>query len=341
MNVFVCGGGTGGHFFSGVAIAEEFLLRNPQAEIVFVGTRSGIEARAKLDDPRMRKLFIPARGFKRRGLQAQIIAALYLLGGLAMSAFFLIRERPKLVIGVGGYASFPTVFAATLLRWLFKWKVVVVDQNSSPGLANKVLSKMPLLAFCGFPAKGFQLINLPIRQKFKEIAAQAESFRWPPERILIVGGSQGARGLNQRWRLILPFLKDSGLRVRIVHQTGAADEASMREIYQDLGFEAEVFAFSDRLQDYFARADMLICRSGAMTVFEALAFQRPCVFIPFPGASDDHQRLNALSVQQSSWVVAESEFTWARFEPLLRSTQPAIPSRKADSVVSWDEIFRL
>jgi len=141
--------------------------------------------------------------------------------------------------------------------------------------------------------------------------------------------------------LILPFLKESGIKVRIAHQTGMADEASMREIYQELGFEAEVFAFSDRLQDYFARADLLICRSGAMTVFEVLSFQRPCVFVPFPGASDDHQRLNALSVQQSSWVVNESEFTWARFEPLLRSTQSAIPSRQTDSVVSWDEIFRL
>jgi len=340
MKIFICGGGTGGHYFSGVAIAEEFLIRFPQAQVMFVGTRAGIEGRVRLDDSRMKQVFIPARGFKRRGLMAQLAALGYLVGGILMSLFYLIRERPRLVIGVGGYASFPTVFTSVLLKWLFHWKVVVVDQNSSPGVANKVLSRMPVSAYCGFPAKGFQLVNLPIRQRFKEVAAHSEAFRWPPERILIVGGSQGARGLNHRWRQILPLLKESGLSVRIVHQTGTADEAAMREIYQDLGFEAEVFAFSDHLQSYFAKADLIICRSGAMTVFEALAFRKPCIFVPFPGAADDHQRKNALSVQSPQWVVAESEFTWARLEPLLRAHQPSLPDRQPDSVVSWDQILR-
>lgn len=340
MKIFICGGGTGGHFFSGVAIAEEYLLRHPNAEVVFVGTKSGIEGRAKLEDSRMQKRFIPAKGFKRRGVLAQMTALFYLLGGLLMSAVFLLQERPQLVVGVGGYASFPTVFVAVLLKLFFGWKILVVDQNSSPGLANKILRLFPVEAYCGFPAKGFQLVNLPVRERFKAAAAAAESFRWPPERVLILGGSQGARGLNQKWRLILPLLKESGLAIRIVHQTGAADEASMREIYQELGFEAEVFAFSDRLHDYFAKADLVICRAGAMTVFEALAFRRPCIFVPFPGAADDHQLHNALSVQPSSWVIPESDFSWARLEPLMRSQQPSLPSRRSDSVTSWDDVLQ-
>lgn len=341
MNIFVCGGGTGGHFFSGVAIAEKFLSRYPEAEVVFVGTIHGIEARTKLDDPRMQTVFIHAKGLKGKGLKQRILGIFSLILGFLQSFYLLIRWRPKMVIGVGGYASAPTVFAAMLLRFLFRWKVWVIDQNSSPGLVNRIFSRMPLMAYCAFEFKGFQLVDLPLRKSFEESARNKRAFDWPPKKILVLGGSQGARGLNERWKMIVPELKKKIPGLKIFHQSGVSARDDLNQFYLEQSVDAEVFSFSDQLYRYYDQADLVVCRSGAMSVFEVMKFGRPAVFVPFPAAADDHQTKNALAVQNSAWVLKESDLDWNHLKALIESPNPAVPFRTEENSTSWDRILSI
>lgn len=336
---FVCGGGTGGHFFSGVALAELFLKLHPEGDVFFVGTRYGIEARYELKDSRMKKLFILSKGVKGKSILDKILALCLIFCGIFQSIGFLIRYRPTIVAGVGGYASAPTVFAAVLLRWLFRWKVFVLDQNSSPGLVNKIFSRFPLNAYCAFPFKGFQLVDLPLRQSFLESANQRRPSSWPAQTILVLGGSQGAKGLNDRWIGLLPQLKQAFPNLKVLHQTGKSDEDRVRLAYQSVGLVAEVFAFSDDMPRLYSASDLVVCRAGAMSVFEVLAFNKPAIFVPFPKAADDHQTKNAQSVQVSDWVLSEQQLSWDRLYALLNRESPAIPARSSRPDRDWTQIL--
>jgi UDP-N-acetylglucosamine--N-acetylmuramyl-(pentapeptide) pyrophosphoryl-undecaprenol N-acetylglucosamine transferase len=328
VDLIVCGGGTGGHFFSGLALAEDYLKFCPEAKILFVGTKNGIEARHTLTDSRMSVKFIAAKGVKGKGLSAKILALLYMIYGFFQSLKLLFEYRPKLVFGVGGYASVPTVFAAIVSQIFGGWKVGILEQNSSAGLANFIFSKLTKRAYAAFPCDGFQLVDLPLRTEFMTKAGQARSPQWPPKTIFILGGSQGATGLNQRWIQILPELKKLGRDFRFIHQTGIKDAEAVKQAYQKLNFQAEVFSFSNEMPKYYDAADLMICRSGAMTVFEVMAFKRPCIFVPYPSATDDHQTKNALSVQDSQWVIAEKDFDWEHLEKLLNAPEGSIPHRR-------------
>jgi UDP-N-acetylglucosamine--N-acetylmuramyl-(pentapeptide) pyrophosphoryl-undecaprenol N-acetylglucosamine transferase len=340
VEVFICGGGTGGHFFSGVAVAEKFLNLNPTAKVLFVGTRYGIEARTKLSDPRMNISFVAARGVKGRGIISKIFALLMMMGGVFQSFGLLLRHRPKIVIGVGGYASAPTLFAALLLRPLMRWKVLVLEQNSYAGLANRLLAKLGARALAAFECKNFELVDLPLRHFYEERAKVKRKIEWPPKTILVMGGSQGAAGLNQQWTRLLVELKNWN-PIHILHQTGVKDLEVMTRIYRDMRISAEVFSFTEDMPTYLDRADLLICRAGAMTVFEAILFEKPSIFIPFPKATDDHQKRNALSVQDSQWILDEIDFDWRHVFPLLQSSSPKVPHRSRAGLVSWNQLLKL
>jgi len=339
MNIFICGGGTGGHFFSGVAMAEKILDRNPSAKIIFIGTKNGIEGRTKLEDPRMKVLFICAKGLKGKGLGQRLLGVGYLLLGFLQSLGLLVRYRPKMIVGVGGYASAPTVFAGFLLRWLFRWKVWVLDQNSSPGLVNRIFSRLPLLAYSAFEFPRFQLVDLPLRRAFEQAAAHPQKAHWPPKKILILGGSQGARGLNEKWKEVAPEVKKLIPDLQIFHQSGLSAQKELNEFYLSQGISAMVFAFSEKLYEFYDQADLIVCRSGAMTVFEVMKFKRPAIFVPFPAAADDHQTKNALAVQNSNWVIPETEFKWAKLRQLLESQTPSIPHRISENLTNWERIL--
>ncbi len=340
MKILICGGGTGGHFFSGVALAEEFLDLNPNAKIVFVGTKNGIEGRTQLSDSRMSLSFISAKGLKGKGISAKILGALYLLLGCIQSFYLLLSKRPQLVMGVGGYASAPTVFMAWLLSPLARWRVAVLDQNSSPGLANKLFAKLGIKAFCAFDVPLFQTVCLPVRKKIRDQALRSRAAVWPPQCLFILGGSQGAHALNQQLKTILPELKSMIPNLRVIHQTGRSDEADLRGFYETQNIEAQVFAFSDQMSQFYDRADLLICRSGAMTIFEVIAFQRPAIFVPFPAAADDHQTKNALAVQQDRWVISEKEISFEKIKSVISSSVPSIPGQKTRPIQTWPEIFK-
>lgn len=339
MKIFVCGGGTGGHFFSGIAVAEKFLDLHPEARVVLIGTRYGIEARTSLKDSRMSVRFVAARGVKGRGLFSKIQALSMMVVGFFQSIFLLLTERPRIVIGVGGYASVPTVLAALGLRIFFSWRVMILEQNSHAGLANRVFRLLGARALAAFPCAGFELVTLPLRKYYEERARELRSANWPPKTLLLLGGSQGAKGLNEKWTKMLVELKQARPDIEILHQTGPRDLESMQNVYRDLKMRAEVFSFSDDMPRYFERADLIVSRSGAMTVFETILFKRPAVFVPFPAATDDHQRKNALAVQESQWIIDERDFDWANFSRLLKAEAPLVPAPRNTGQVEWAELL--
>ncbi|MFW9604696.1 MAG: undecaprenyldiphospho-muramoylpentapeptide beta-N-acetylglucosaminyltransferase [Trichlorobacter sp.] len=309
MKLVIAGGGTGGHLFPGIAIAEEFLSRSPDNEVLFIGSERGIEAREipKLGYPLR---LISAAGIRGKGTFAKITGALQLLYGYAESRKILKAYAPDLVVGVGGYASLPVVLAARGLdipRFIH-------EQNAIPGKANKLLAQVSAQVFISlheaqkyFPANKTVCTGNPLRQQIltalnglgtqENVSHDASS---PHCRIFIFGGSQGARTLNTMLPVTLAGLPDSlKSRLFVVHQTGAQDEEAVREQYMAAGLTAEVKAFIDDMASQYTKADLVICRAGATTIAEITAMGKACLFIPFPFATDDHQRKNAEALLKS------------------------------------------
>ena len=292
MRVIIAAGGTGGHIFPGVAIANEFKRRDPSAQILFVGTARGLE-----------KKIVPREGFELELISVgalkgvSVFERIRSLAGLPMSLVealrILRRFRPDLVIGVGGYSSGPTLLVAALSRI----PTMVVEPNAMPGFTNRVLARFvdaAALSFADaqkyFRERGVVTGN-PVRIEFARLTKKARGERLC---VLIFGGSQGARAINKAMAAALPLLAAKKDRLAITHQTGEADFDMVKRGYTDAGFDsAEVRPFIHDMADQFERADVLICRSGATTAAEVAAAGKAAIFIPFPFATDDHQRKNA------------------------------------------------
>ena len=292
MRVIIAAGGTGGHIFPGVAIAREFKRRDPAAEILFVGTARGLETK-----------IVPREGFALELISVgalkgvSIFARIKSLAGLPMSFVaalrILRRFKPEVVIGVGGYSSGPTLLMAALSRI----PTMVVEPNAMPGFTNRVLARFvdaAALSFADaqeyFGDRGVVTGN-PVRVDFARLTRKARGERL---NVLIFGGSQGARAINEAIIGALPLLAGKKDRLAITHQTGESDFETVKRAYIDVGFDsADVKPFIHDMADQFERADVLICRSGATTAAEIAAAGKAAIFIPFPFATDDHQRKNA------------------------------------------------
>lgn len=299
MRLIVAGGGTGGHLFPGIAVAEEFLARDPANEVLFVGSERGIEARAI---PRLgyRLELISAAGIRGKGSLAKLQGALRMLYGYAQSRKILRQFKPDLVLGVGGYASLPMVLAANgmgIPRYIH-------EQNALPGMSNKVLSKVANRVFISleesarfFPKNSTLLTGNPLRKQILEmltaVTAQ-EPVGHEGFNLFVFGGSQGARAINHALPQAVAQLSDAerGL-LKIVHQTGEADLQQVQAAYQAIGCAADVRPFIDDMATEYRRADLIVCRAGATTIAEVTALGKACLFVPFPHATDDHQRKNA------------------------------------------------
>ena len=288
MRVIMAGGGTGGHLFPGLAVAEEFRGRNAMTEILFVGTKIGIEARA-VPAAGYRLETLPVRGLKGRGLRGLIQAAYGIPAGFIRSRKIIHQFRPDCVIGLGGYASGPFLLAAKTQGI----RSAVMEQNLRPGLTNKILGKMVDRVFTAFdatagyfPASRVVETGNPVRWRHLPQVKKDAKFT-----VLIFGGSQGARHINQCVVEMLKSLQDLDAEIRIVHQTGAADLKWVKAAYAALLFEAEVIPFIDKMDEAYARADLVICRAGAATIAELTVFGKPAILIPYPYAAYDHQRL--------------------------------------------------
>jgi UDP-N-acetylglucosamine--N-acetylmuramyl-(pentapeptide) pyrophosphoryl-undecaprenol N-acetylglucosamine transferase len=288
--MIVAGGGTGGHLFPGLAVAEQ-IAGADAASVLFVGSAFGIEARVI---PTTRFAFrpIPIRGLRGRGWRGALQLAAQLPAALVRAWRILGSFRADLVLGVGGYASFPVVAAA----WLRRVPSVLLEQNAHPGLANRALSRLAARvcttfpdANAYFPPAKVVLTGNPVRG----FAVAAAATPGDGFTVLVFGGSQGAHRLNDAMADAVAALRAAIDDLHVVHQTGAADRAALQERYAALGVDADVREFIDDMGAAYHRADLVVCRSGATTVAELTALGKPAILVPYPFAADDHQRANA------------------------------------------------
>jgi UDP-N-acetylglucosamine--N-acetylmuramyl-(pentapeptide) pyrophosphoryl-undecaprenol N-acetylglucosamine transferase len=308
MRAILAGGGTGGHVIPSLAIADE-LKKSYDCECLFIGTARGIENR-----------LVPAAGYplqlvrvgalKNVSLVTRLKTAFDLPRAIWDAGRMLNEFAPDVVIGVGGYASGPAMLAAVVKHI----PTLAFEPNVVPGFANRVVARLVSAAAVHFEetAKYFrhaEVTGVPVRQAFFEIAPK----RGGTPTLLVFGGSQGAHAINEAMIRCLPVLRREAPGIRIIHQTGERDYNDALAAYQALGesagMQVEVFKFIEDMPAAFARADLVVCRSGASTVAEIAAAGKPAVFVPFPRAADDHQRVNAeaLTRQGAAVVVEESK----------------------------------
>jgi UDP-N-acetylglucosamine--N-acetylmuramyl-(pentapeptide) pyrophosphoryl-undecaprenol N-acetylglucosamine transferase len=308
VKVLIAGGGTGGHVFPAVAVAQEISALAPDVEIVFVGTERGLEARVV---PELGYAFetLPVRHLKGSGLAGWIrgLTALPLAG---LQALRLLRvHRPSVVVSVGGYAAGPVTFVAALAGI----PTAIMEQNSLPGLTNRLLGRVVDRCFVSFeetsrlPSRKCEVTGNPVRRQIIEAGERsahgtghaAEEFR-----LLVTGGSGGAGSMNAHLPGLLASLP-AALQTTLVvrHQAGRGRSKPLEELYEGFAGAVEVVEFIEDMAAAYAWADLVVCRAGATTLAELLVLGQPAVLIPFPGAADNHQEKNALASARSGAAV--------------------------------------
>lgn len=293
--LLIAGGGTGGHLFPGIAVAEDFLSRNPENRVLFVNTGRPIDKKA-LDARGLERAEIPAAALKGKGLVEKCKALWQIPRSLVAAFRLLFRFRPHGVLGVGGYAAAPATLAAKLLGI----PVFLHEQNMLAGLTNRILSTWADEVHVSFadtqirvPEERLRITGNPVRKNMFNCRTKERGPK-DPLHLLILGGSQGARGINLAMAEALPLLDHR--MIRITHQTGEADHATVCKAYGDAGVRAEIAPFFMDMKDRYAAADLAVCRSGATTVAELAAAGVGAVLIPFPAAADNHQYHNATAL---------------------------------------------
>jgi len=289
--VVISGGGTGGHLYPALAVGEKLRSREPSLGLTFIGSHRAIE---KSLMERQGAHFIPMRieGLKGRGLKSLRTMAL-LPFAFARSLAILLRLRPALVIGVGGYSSGPVVLTASLIGI----PTIILEQNLTPGFTNRLLTRWATKAVVAFErsldyfkGKGVWLGN-PVREEFYRIRPKPQAGEFV---LLVFGGSQGARALNRTMTAALPLLAPFKGRLRVIHQTGAAEYEAVKAAYIENGLaDAAVAPFFHDMAGRFEMADLIISRAGATTIAELIVARRAAILVPFAGAADDHQAKNA------------------------------------------------
>ena len=319
MRAIIAGGGTGGHLFPGIAVAREIERRRPGSEILFVGAEQGIETRL-VPQEGFKLRTLPSGGMKGVSWRKRIRNLAATLKGLLQARSILKEFHPSVVIGVGGYASVPMVGAAILSGT----PRLIMEQNAIPGLANRMLGRWVDFAAVTDPRTapffgGRAIVTgNPVRPQFKTIAPRTHQ---PPYTILIFGGSQGARAINDGVRNCLPLLADWKDRLRFVHQTGEQQLEETRAAYAKAGFDADVRAFFSNFHEQYGAADLIISRAGATTVAEIKASGRGSVLVPFPFAADDHQTKNASAMveENAAVMIANADLSGERLAGTIRS----------------------
>ncbi len=320
--VMIAAGGTGGHIFPAVAIAESMKGCLPEISISFVGTDRGIEEKT-IPALGWKLSIMKSSGFKGAGAAAKLMTLFHLPISVFSAMRLLLSERPSLLVCIGGYASVPVGLAS----WVFGIPIVLVEPNAVPGLANRLLGRFARLIFTGFDqasayfseAKTIKY-GIPVRKDV--VAAKRASFNEEGKlNVFIFGGSQGAMRLNESMIEAIPLMKDVSGRIRIMHQTGNAKASvELAEKYKAAGIDASTFVFTDKIWECYAKADLVIARSGAGTVAELAALSLPCVLVPYPFAADDHQRANAklLSDSGGAIFVDNVDFSGAKAAMIIR-----------------------
>ncbi len=321
LRLLLAAGGTGGHLFPGIAVAEA-AQREVGADVLFVGTAQGLEQKVlpRLGFPLR---LIPAQQLRGRNWLGRIRACWAALRASGV-AWRVVREfTPDVIFSIGGYAAGPTVLAG----WLRRVPCVLLEPNAIPGLTNRVLGRVAKKICVGlpqtaaaFPSHKVVWTGNPVRWSETSTLAPA-----PPESSLftlfIFGGSAGAQRLNQTLPQALALLHADAQELRIIHQTGQAEHAEITALYKRLGVQAEVVAFIDNMREVYLTADLVVCRAGAITIAELTVLGKPSILAPYPYAVDDHQRANAevLVHAGAARMILDAELTPERVCAELRT----------------------
>lgn len=312
--VLIMAGGTGGHVFPALAVADELRLRG--VPVVWLGTKAGIESRL------VPEAGYPIEWMSITGLRGKkpitlLLAPIRLVMACGQALAVLFRRKPCAVLGMGGFASGP----GGLMAWLLRKPLLVHEQNAIPGLTNKVLAKFATVVLQAFPGvfKQATTTGNPVRQAICEISSPEIRLKQRQQdlsdsdtqgvdklRLLIIGGSLGAVKLNEIIPQALAKI-ESSQRPQIIHQTGLKNIESAKTFYSDAGVDAKVEAFIDDMPSVYEWADLVICRAGAMTVFELAAAGIASILVPYPHAVDDHQTINAFYLEKAGAAIIKQQ----------------------------------
>ncbi len=343
LRLVITGGGTGGHLFPGIAVADEVLARFPGSEVLFIGTGREIEHRALAHKP-YRQATLTGSGLKGITWRGRLLSLARLPVGLWQAWRLLRGFKPDLVLGVGGYVTGPVLLAAKLLGVTS----AIHEQNSLPGLANRLLGRMVDLVFLslpgsekGFPAHKVRLVGNPLRPELlaaallngcgplnQQAVGSGERLREEELKsdlggvptLLVLGGSLGAHRVNQLLVAALTLLVREGVVLEVIHQTGGHDAAMVAAEYEKLGVKARVEAFIGEMAPVYSRADLVVSRAGATTLAELALFGKPALLIPYPYAADDHQHYNAeiMARHGAALLLPEAELDGEKLAAKLR-----------------------
>jgi UDP-N-acetylglucosamine--N-acetylmuramyl-(pentapeptide) pyrophosphoryl-undecaprenol N-acetylglucosamine transferase len=316
--ILIMAGGTGGHIFPGLAVADE--MHAAGWDVVWMGAKGGMEER--LVPPRgYRTAWIRARAARGKGVLQKLLLPANLLFSFVESARHILRLRPDVVLGLGGYVAFPGGMMASLLDR----PLALHEQNAVAGLANKVLAGVSDKVMVAFPGalKDGEWTGNPVRREIAGIGIPEERFsgRTGPLKILVVGGSLGAQALNEALPKALQLLPP----VKVVHQSGEKHLDALRRHYADAGVEGELVAFIDDMARRYAEADLVICRAGAVTIAELSAGGMASILVPFPHAVDDHQTANArfLAEKGAAILLSQKDLTPEKLASVIASLDRA------------------
>lgn len=317
-SILIMAGGTGGHIFPALAVAE--ILRSSGWRVTWLGAPDSMEAELV---PRhgYEMAWVRFSGLRGKGLLRKLALPFNLLVALVQSAVALFRYRPDVVLGMGGYITFPGGMMAVLLRR----PLLIHEQNSIAGLSNRVLARVAQRVLSGFPGvlPNATWCGNPVRAEIAALPAPELRYaaRSGALNVLVVGGSLGAQAINEALPQALALLPERS-RPQVTHQTGKRHFEDVQQRYQQLGMDADVRPFLDDMAQHYAKADLVICRAGALTVAELAAAGVASLLIPFPHAVDDHQTHNAhfLSDRGAALLMQQSELTAEKLAQLLSET---------------------
>lgn len=293
MNIIITGGGTGGHLFPGIALAQGFLKKDPENNIIFIGSKKGIESRI-LPELKFNLKTIPIKGFAGKGISKKIGSIFLVPLALIQAGYYMKEFHADIVVGLGGYISFPAVMAG----WIMRIPTAIHEQNSIPGLSNRILGRFVNRVFISykesnqfFETQKTIFSGIPIRhQPFsRETGVKGDELFC----IFVCGGSQGSRQINQAVIAMLPYLVEMKNKIRFIHQSGLSDCAMLKEYYKKYGFNSQVFPFIEDMFSCYSQAHLVISRAGATTLAELALYAKASILIPYPFAAHNHQEKNA------------------------------------------------
>lgn len=306
--IMVMAGGTGGHVFPALAVAQELTERGEA--VVWMGTRQGIEARL-VPQAGIAIEWLRVSGIRGKGLMAMVAAPFRIMLACVQAFSILRQHRPRAVLGMGGFAAGP----GGLMAWVMRTPLVIHEQNAIIGLTNKLLSRLARINFFAFPQasksiKRARVVGNPVRQSIVDIGANESVGSEKSVNLLVVGGSLGARSLNQTMPDALKKLVDK-YPIIIRHQSGPKNLTDCQQTYSKAGVDATIDAFIDDMDEAYSWADLIVCRAGALTIAEISAAGRASILVPYPYAVDDHQYHNAgfLSDAGAAIRIRDAEFT--------------------------------